>query len=435
MQLWLIPSFYAAASIIAAFVLPRLEARYFTYSFDISISSAQAYLSAVASGMMALTGIVFSIAFVLVQFNAIVYSPRLVVWFARDRVLFHSMGVFVATFMYSLSTLAWIDRSQAGVVPLLSCMIVALMLVASVLLLSQLVQRLNKFQITQVLQIVGSTGRDVIQQTYARTRPHGVVHEAARQQLSNDPTLTIKHVGIPRTVTSIDIDDLVNQARQGDCTIVVDCAVGDTLLEETRLLRIYGASANISEERLRGTIHVGDERTFEQDPKYALRLLVDIAIKALSPAINDPTTAVQAMDLIEDLLRRLAKCDLETSEAVDREGIVRVIYQMPSWADYLALAFDEIRHFGASSIQVMRRLRSALAGLSECVGDERAQQVRAYLDHVDRAIERSNFDIEDRAAARVEDRQGLGMSQRDEDGDEDRASVRTDRTGKTVKRA
>ena len=92
MQLWLIPIMYAVASVVGGFTLPRLEARYFPYSFDLSISSAQAYLSAVASGMMALTGIVFSIAFILVQFNAIVYSPRLVVWLARDQTLFHALA-------------------------------------------------------------------------------------------------------------------------------------------------------------------------------------------------------------------------------------------------------------------------------------------------------------------------------------------------------
>ncbi|WP_339501613.1 DUF2254 family protein, partial [Pseudomonas canadensis] len=98
MQLWLIPSLYAGASILAGLLVPRLEARFGASGLDLSITSAQAYLSAVASGMMALTGIVFSIAFVLVQFNAVVYSPRLVIWFARDRLLFHSLGMFVATF-------------------------------------------------------------------------------------------------------------------------------------------------------------------------------------------------------------------------------------------------------------------------------------------------------------------------------------------------
>ena len=94
MQPWLIPTIYAATSISAGFLVPRLESKFVAYSLNLSTSSAQAYLSAVASGMIALTGIVFSIAFVLVQFNAIVYSPRLVVWFARDRLLFHSLGMF-----------------------------------------------------------------------------------------------------------------------------------------------------------------------------------------------------------------------------------------------------------------------------------------------------------------------------------------------------
>jgi len=416
-QLWLIPFFYAAASIAGSLILPRLEARYFAYDLNLSISSAQAYLSAVASGMMALTGIVFSIAFVLVQFNAIVYSPRLVVWFTRDRLLFHSLGVFVATFMYSLGTLPWIDRGGNGVVPFFSCMLVASMLVASVLMLAQLVQRLNNLQITRVLHALGDIGREVIRETYP-----GITVAAPRRNPDANPrrvpasfALSIKHQGKPRVVVRIDIDGLVKLARQADCTIVVDCAVGDTLLEDMRLLHASNVTSKLSETELRKFIHLGDQRTFEQDPKYPLRLLVDIAIKALSPAINDPTTAVQAIDQIEDLLARLAKCDLERSRAFDQDGILRVIFQMPDWADYLTLAFDEIRQYGANSIQVMRRLRSALADLVEAVGSDRAGLVKAYLDHLDQSIERSDFDPQDRAAARVEDRQGLGLSHRRED--------------------
>jgi uncharacterized membrane protein len=285
MPLWLIPFLYAAASIAGSFILPRLEARYFACDLDLSISSAQAYLSAVASGMMALTGIVFSIAFVMVQFNAIVYSPRLVVWFARDRLLFHSMGVFVATFTYSLGTLAWVDRAGRGVVPFVCCMLVASMLIASILLLARLVQRLNNLQMTQVLRVIGEKGREVIRETY-----RGATEFASRKTVDSAPrrlpgsfVLTLKHQGRPRVVTRIDISGLVKQARQAECTIVVDCAVGDTLLEETRLLRVSEARSKISETELRKCIHVGDQRTFEEDPKYALRLLVDIAVKALSP--------------------------------------------------------------------------------------------------------------------------------------------------------
>ncbi|PAY07682.1 hypothetical protein CK489_18350 [Bradyrhizobium sp. UFLA03-84] len=412
MPLWLIPTFYAVASIAAGFLLPRLEINLLTARLEMSISSAQAYLSAVASGMMALTGIVFSIAFVLVQFNAVVYSPRLVIWFARDRLLFHSLGMFVATFMYSLATLAWVDRQDGQGVPFLSAAIVAAMLVASVLMLAQLVQRLNNLQIMRVLQELGDTGRSVIASTYAGL-PWSTSEQAApRQQQFEEYALTVKHIGNPQSVIAIDIAKLVEHARQVNGLVVMECAVGDTLLEDTAILHANVANSVAFKRRLVSCIHMGDQRTFEQDPKYAIRLLVDVAIKALSPAINDPTTAVQAIDQIEDLLRRLAKHDLDACRAFDRDGVLRVIYQMPTWEDYLALAFDEIRQFGSTSIQVMRRLRSALVELAGCISSERAKGVHTYLEHLDSGIERSSFDPEDRAAARIEDRQGLGLSHR-----------------------
>jgi uncharacterized membrane protein len=421
MQLWLIPTLYAAVSIAAGFLVPRLESTFGAVSFNLSTSSAQAYLSAVASGMMALTGIVFSIAFVLVQFNAVVYSPRLVVWFARDRLLFHSLGMFVATFMYSLATLAWVDRQGTQGVPIVSAAVVAAMLVASVLMLAQLVERLNNLQIMRVLQALGDTGRDVITSTYRAARWSTSGKTAQAQQGRDGLTFTVRHVGKPKSVTSIDIVKLIDQACQMDGVIAMECAVGDTLLEDTVILRASGRTSVFSEKELLACVHLDDQRTFEQDPKYAMRLLVDVAIKALSPAINDPTTAVQAIDQIEDLLRRLAKCDLEACRAFDRNGILRVVYRMPTWEDFLALAFDEIRQFGSTSIQVMRRLRAALVELADCVGSERAKLVRAYLGHLDSGIERSSFDPEDRAAARIEDRQGLGLSHRKEAGELDPA--------------
>ena len=421
MQLWLIPIMYAVASVVGGFTLPRLEARYFPYSFDLSISSAQAYLSAVASGMMALTGIVFSIAFILVQFNAIVYSPRLVVWLARDRTLFHALGVFVSTFMYSLSTLAWVDRAGIGEG-------------AAGLLRVRRHDGGHECPFTVAAGAAAEQFSDYSGAAHHRGyRPRGYRPELSRDAGNKRPseerpslpiTLTVNHVGRPSIVTSLDIRRLISQACQSGGRIVVACAVGDTLIEGTRILRVYGGKANISEGQFRASIRVADERTFEQDPKYPIRLLVDIAIKALSPAINDPTTAVQAIDQIEDLLRRLAKCDLETCEAVDPDGTVRVIYQVPSWNDYLTLSFDEIRQFGTTSIQVMRRLRAALTELARSVDSDRAELVNTYLQHLDANIDRSNFDPQDRASARVEDRQGLGISHRSEDGARAPAAIR-----------
>ena len=193
--------------------------------------------------------------------------------------------------------------------------------------------------------------------------------------------------------------------------IVMECAVGDTLIENTPLLRVYGGRRPLVEARLRQAIEVARERTFEQDPKYPLRLLVDIAIKALSPAINDPTTAVQALDQIEDLLHRLGRRALDAGCANDHQGQLRLVFPTPTWEDYLTLAFDEIRQYGAGSVQVMRRLRSALLGLLESVTEaERKEAVQQYLHHLNVVVEHSVLDAEDQVMALQEDRQGLGLS-------------------------
>ncbi len=147
----------------------------------------------------------------------------------------------------------------------------------------------------------------------------------------------------------------------------------------------------------------------EQDPKFALRLLVDVAIKALSPAINDPTTAVQALDQIEDLLRRIGQRTLDVGRLVGVRGYARVIYPAPTWDDLLALATDEIRLYGAESLQVMRRMRLLYEHLETTVTNDRRAAVRERLERLDAAIERGIPEA-DRADARIPDPQGLGFS-------------------------
>jgi uncharacterized membrane protein len=166
----------------------------------------------------------------------------------------------------------------------------------------------------------------------------------------------------------------------------------------------------VPERRLRRLVRLGSERTFEQDPKYAIRILVDVAIKALSPAINDPTTAVQALDQVEDLLLRLARVDLSAGRVRDGRGSLRLVFPVPKWEDFLVLAFDEIRYCGANSIQVMRRMRALLQDLSEQVPPERRAALQSYLERVDNGIRRSFEDADDRKDAFEEDRQGLGLS-------------------------
>jgi uncharacterized membrane protein len=418
MNPWFIPMIYVIASAAAGMVLPRIELAYVTgYNVRLSVASTQAAVSAAASGMMALTGIVFALSFVMIQFSAIAYSPRLVALFARDRTLYHSLGVFSATFIYAFFTLAFVDRDGSGRVPPLSVWAVGILLIVSMFLFALLVRQVHGLQITKVLQFIGNKGRDVIAESHQnsatqRAEPKAD-HDAARPQAFGPVSQIVAYSETPKAITSLDPDALVASARQAGAVIVMACAVGDTLTHGSTVLRVHGAARSIAEQELMRAVHLGDDRTFDQDLKYPVRLLADIAIKALSAAINDPTTAVQAIDQIEDLLHRLAQHGLHSGVVKDADGVVRLVIPVPAWDDYLSLAFDEIRQFGYTSVQVMRRLRAALISLSESTTPAQADAVRRYLDHVDRMIKESALDAEDKAKALEQDRQGFGISRRD----------------------
>jgi uncharacterized membrane protein len=156
------------------------------------------------------------------------------------------------------------------------------------------------------------------------------------------------------------------------------------------------------------SVAVGQERTFEQDPAFAFRVMVDIASKGLSPAINDPTTAVLAIDQIHHLLRNVGSRRLDDERVRDRAGRLRLAYRTPEWEDFVQLAVTEIRHFGGGSIQVARRLRAMLENLIQTLPDERGPLLRQELALVHRSVERFFAEPEDRAAADVSDRQGMG---------------------------
>ena len=188
MPIWLIPMLYVGVTLVCGLVFPRLEQEYLAaYSHGMSVASAQATLSAIASGMMALTGIVFALAFVMVQFSAIAYSPRLVAWFGRDPVLFHALGLFTATFFYAIVTLAWIDRGGDGAVPLFSVLLVTVLLILSMMVFAKLVQRLNDIQITNVLHFIGQQGREVIRAMFPRLDTAGDATPESWKQWSRRP--------------------------------------------------------------------------------------------------------------------------------------------------------------------------------------------------------------------------------------------------------
>ena len=155
-------------------LVPRLESHFFPdLTAQASASAALALLSAIASGMLPLTGLVFSLAFVMVQFSATAYSPRLVSWFAGSAMMSHSLGVFTATFIYSLAAIVWVDRGGTGKVPPLTLWVAIALLLVSVVFFVLLVEKLAMLQISRVLEYAGDQGRVVIDRDYPPLEARG----------------------------------------------------------------------------------------------------------------------------------------------------------------------------------------------------------------------------------------------------------------------
>jgi uncharacterized membrane protein len=163
------------------------------------------------------------------------------------------------------------------------------------------------------------------------------------------------------------------------------------------------------ERRVVGLVALGHERTIDQDPAFAVRIIVDIAIRALSPAVNDPTTATQMVNHLGDLLGAIGTRDLDgRGLMVDGSGRLRLVAPMRSWEDYLELGVSEIRAYGRASPQVCRRLRAMLADLDASVLPVNRAAVRRQRELLDAAVTRAFSDGGDRALALGTDRQGIG---------------------------
>jgi uncharacterized membrane protein len=230
--------------------------------------------------------------------------------------------------------------------------------------------------------------------------------------------------GEPGYVIGYDTDRLLSLASQTATLIELPYAVGDALKDGAPVAFIHGGRAEEVEGRTRGLMILGRERAFLNDPKYAIRLLVDTAIRALSPAVNDPTTAVQALDHIESLLRRLGNSHLDIGEVRDRAGTVRLVYKTPAWEDYLQLGLSEIMLYGATSLQVERRLEALLRFVHQAVPPKRREALNRFSEHRHALVARAFDDTTFRAWAEVADREGIGSGSDGVGGGEKSESMR-----------
>jgi uncharacterized membrane protein len=261
--------------------------------------------------------------------------------------------------------------------------------------------------VANVTQRLDAAARVVFDTVYPSDPSETAAAEGADWPLDEKPPIqVVRQVGAGAVVVTFDRAALVRLAQRGGAVIELVAAVGDHVPVGGALVQLTGERP-LSERKLRRAVVLGDERTLDDDPAFAIRVLVDIAIRALSPAVNDPTTAVQSLDRVEDLLRYEATKNLSVGRVTDRGGTTRLVYPTPTWDDLVELALDEIRAFGAGQYQIARR-----ALLDALVADLPVRRHPALLAQralLDDAVAR-RFPERQRADALVADRHGLGMS-------------------------
>ncbi len=388
-----VPILVAILIVLASYSVPRFDAVHFEHPHAMAVASAQALLSAIAAGTITLTAIVFSLAFLVLQFTVASYSARLAPILFRNPVMYNALGVFVATFAFALGTLASVDLNGNGIVPQFSIAVVGLLLLGSTFMLMRLIQRLSALEIYQVMRYLHDAGRRIID------RMPNITAGSDGDAQSSEPAASlaakdISYLGAePKYVTAIDTAAL-SSLGDGSRKIVPACAVGDCVAYGTVVARSYGGEVDAT--KVLRAFRLARERDLDTDLSYSVRLLVDTAVRALSPAINDPTTAVQALDEIEGLLCRLISKRMPNGS---------------SWDAYLHLSFDEIRLSGATQPPVMRRMRAAVDEIANAaVTESRRSETLSYTSAIDRSIDESGLDAEDMQMMRRPDRQGIGAT-------------------------
>jgi uncharacterized membrane protein len=258
-----------------------------------------------------------------------------------------------------------------------------------------------------ILSRIGEGGLAVIAAVYPQpTQGPSLPH--TKPPTSGMPSRIVHHAGKSEVILSVDIGKLITQSQKANAVVELIPVVGDFIGKDEPLFALYGNFAGIDENILVSCINFGVERTLEQDPTFAFRIILDIALKALSPAINDPTTAVLAIDQLQRLLRSVGDRNLRTDHITDESGKLRVIFRTPNWEDYAILACTELRRYGADSIQVARRLRTMIENLIRTLPEHRHAALQAQLALLDQAISAIYSLPEDLALARGRDSQGLG---------------------------
>ncbi|MEO5987003.1 MAG: DUF2254 domain-containing protein [Candidatus Limnocylindria bacterium] len=385
-SLWFVPGLWVVGCTIAAFSLVVLDTATPELASELPLvfgggpEGARGLLSSIASSMITVAGVVFSITIVALQLASSQYSPRVLRSFMRDRPSQIVLGSFIGAFVYAILVLRTIRSEQEGSSAFVPALAVTGAIVLSLVALAMLVYYIHhiatRMQASQITAAVATEALDEV----ARQRRAADEHPqpAIRSRPSGEPTSFV-----PATRSGylqyVEADALVEIAAEHRMTIRLEAAPGDWVQQHTPLFGFWDAEPSDEiAQRLHRHVAVGTERVMHQDPGFGIQQLVDIAVKALSPGINDPTTAINGIHRITEILVAAGRAGFVPQEHTDDEGTVRLVMPRTGFEELLWAAFEEIIHFGAGVPTVARAVVGALDDLSVTVDAEH----RSTLDEV-----------------------------------------------------
>lgn len=425
-SLWFVPGSMVLVAMVLQDVLVRIDrARegesLGVFTFTRSAGAASDILTTIATSTLTFMGVVFSITIVGIQLASQQFSPRVLRTFLSNRVTQVALGAFVSSFVYSLLVLRHVEPEVDDVsrfVPGLAVFFAVVLAVATVAVFIAFVHStVHSLRAVKIIEAVTTETRRSI----AAGLP-GEDEEPGERVHVRDGDHDVDGIELPpltgrvnngldaKVLTAVALDDVVELACRCDSVFVLRAAVGDFLPAGVPVLDVHGGETP-DRKALERCFDLSDERTVDQDLAFGLRQLVDIASRALSPGINDPTTAGQAVDRLVDLLRMIGRRPDPGNCYRDDEGNLRLVRPRPTWDELVHLGLTEIRQYGAGSVQIARRLAAAYDDLEAAVADrfpDRVSVLRNERDLLRRAVERAFDDDEDRTLALTPDRMGIG---------------------------
>ena len=405
-SLWLVPFFAIPIALVTTRLVQWADAKLGWILFGIGTEGARAILQTLVTATLSFVVFTFGSLLVALQVASGQLTPRIIATtLLRDNVIRCTVGLFLFTLFFSLSVWNRID-SKVPQLALTTSAALGLACFAAFLYLIDYAARL--LRPVRIVTTVGNAGLGVVESVYPDLSEGPPDAPSTISSTPRSEPVVVSHDGTSEIVLAVNIDFLFAEANRLDGIIEFVPQVGDFVAVEEPLFLLYGGARQIDRHSLRAAVAFGSERTMEQDPTFAFRIIIDIALRALSPAINDPTTAVLAIDQLHRLLRMVGRHHLRTDHLLDREGHLRVVFRTPNWEDFVHLTFSEIRACGCNNLQIVRRLRSMIENLLMTLPKHRHSALLEQLKLLDQEAERLFKYPEELKLARVGDSQGLG---------------------------